>query len=561
MSVQSLEGSRWGSVPALGVIGFAVFAAFMTGAIFLTGTLAWDDGAITLAFARTLSAEGIFALTGASEVVEGTSSPLFALIMAFIFSIVALSFEGMIAAGQFTSLAFLVATLVALNLLLTQHIAEVRPRVSMVLLFAFLPMHLAEVLNGMEMTLLAFLFLVFSDLYLRRSHLVLLVVPLLLLTRFEAVLYLSGAILAHGFFDRKARRYALQIFAATLLGFAVITLARLSYFGTFLPNTIWAKLHAPYSHPGSLTEVLGLKWLGLKEFMTVNLAFILGLSVIALRTGLNPLCRDIRFWLVFGFGVFSFITGKNWGYDGRMFVAALPLFVWVLAAHWSGSAQTTSVQTMLTLVLGGTLAMNAMLFVRNYDTVWTGAVFQGYAAAPETDSSDDLGVTPENFRQTGKTVEALGNIIGLDRIGFMAPDVGGLGLCCDPQRLRVIDLALLTNPTLAQQGYAGFPAQLALEAPDIIETHGVWSYESGIYETAAFQSGYQPIVFRNTMLWLRRDHVDVLRSHPAVKIDTGKSAVALEGVRYHNPEDIFFFVDQKAIEEIGPEFVVFVSEL
>ncbi|MEO0993431.1 MAG: hypothetical protein AAFX62_06445, partial [Pseudomonadota bacterium] len=44
----------------------------------LVGDQAWDDGAITLAFSRTLAEVGLFALTPVSPVVEGSSSLLFA---------------------------------------------------------------------------------------------------------------------------------------------------------------------------------------------------------------------------------------------------------------------------------------------------------------------------------------------------------------------------------------------------------------------------------------------------------------------------------------------------
>ncbi|MEL6220181.1 MAG: hypothetical protein AAFR79_17250, partial [Pseudomonadota bacterium] len=43
----------------------------------LVGDQAWDDGAITLAFSRTLAEVGLFALTH-SPVVEGSSSLLVA---------------------------------------------------------------------------------------------------------------------------------------------------------------------------------------------------------------------------------------------------------------------------------------------------------------------------------------------------------------------------------------------------------------------------------------------------------------------------------------------------
>lgn len=52
------------------------------GIALFTGTYGWDDGAITLAFARTFADPGHIALTPGSEVVEGFSSPLWFLLAA-----------------------------------------------------------------------------------------------------------------------------------------------------------------------------------------------------------------------------------------------------------------------------------------------------------------------------------------------------------------------------------------------------------------------------------------------------------------------------------------------
>ena len=56
------------------IVVFVQFAALFGGSAVLIGDNGWDDGAITLAFARTFARHGLVALTPHSETVEGFSS-------------------------------------------------------------------------------------------------------------------------------------------------------------------------------------------------------------------------------------------------------------------------------------------------------------------------------------------------------------------------------------------------------------------------------------------------------------------------------------------------------
>ncbi|WP_143052479.1 hypothetical protein [Streptomyces sp. cf386] len=87
-------------------LAFGLFCAtFFTHAALalFIGANGWDDGSITLAFARTFADSGQIALTPASETVEGFSSPLWFLLMAGTFRVLPLDFDGMILASQLWS--------------------------------------------------------------------------------------------------------------------------------------------------------------------------------------------------------------------------------------------------------------------------------------------------------------------------------------------------------------------------------------------------------------------------------------------------------------------------
>jgi hypothetical protein len=70
-------------LPAEGWLALCVFAYHLI-YIAIIQDFGWDDGAITLAFSRTLSESGKIALTPYSEVVEGYSSTLWMAAMSFL---------------------------------------------------------------------------------------------------------------------------------------------------------------------------------------------------------------------------------------------------------------------------------------------------------------------------------------------------------------------------------------------------------------------------------------------------------------------------------------------
>jgi hypothetical protein len=542
---------------AIGLLVF--FLGFNIVSLVLVGPYAWDDGTITLAYARTLAENRSFALTGVSEIAEGSSSLLFVFLMAALHAVFHFGFDGLIRASQFVTLFFVVVTLWLVFRELRITIPDVAHRLLLVGLFSLFPVFTTEVHNGMEMSLMAFLLTAFYVAFRNSSAWVYLLVPALLLTRFEAVFYLGFALASYVLFQRDDRRRAFSLGLYTLLVFGVIAIGRWFYFGDVVPNTIHAKLHAPYSLSGTFGEKLLLKSRGLLEFVSVT-AFLL---IPALVGACFPLFRsrrlDLGALLIISFGVFALVSGKNWGYDGRMFLASLPLMLLVLAKginspEFQGHAAvptwlrldrfadaSSAIFWPVALAVVLAIAANYKLLAYNVNAALIGGQFQGMLPGnvgtpasirfiQNAKARDWYGITPANYRLTGLAVEGLRKIVGLEKIVFMAPDVGGLALCC--QQIQIVDSGLLTNTHLARNGYAALPAYLEQIKPEVIETHGMWSQASKIFESRFFLDNYRPLVFNNNFFWIRSDLMPRVMGAPNVVVSEFRRPAAMKGVRY-----------------------------
>lgn len=550
-----------------------VWTLLFATAIGLAGAYAWDDGAITLAFARTLAQNGRFALTPLSEVVEGSSSLLWTGLMAALHHLLRPDFLGFIRLSQLAAWAALALTGVLLFRRLASTGLDGWQRLVLVCLLGLLPNFLAEVLNGMEMTLTAGLLLLFWLGLERRASWTYLVVPLLLLVRFEAIFYLGFALAlatvwvpaAPAAPDNAAgpsfRGWLVRLGLVALLCFGLITLLRWTVFQDLLPNTVWAKMHWPYSVRGDGLRRVGGKLLGLGEFVLVT-APLLALMLLGLwqrRVRAPAMLPGAT--LVLSFAVFGAITGENWGYLGRMCLPCLPLLL-LLAALLQGAAPAefapsrlawlarwrawAAQQGLFRVLVMGLLAMqlgNAMVWAREGLVLVKGAHFQGLlppAVSRAVDGrlpgirGDWSGMTPANYRVTGEAVDRLRQKLGLPSLVYMVPDVGGVGLCCEA--LRIVDSALLTHRTLARQGFAALPAVLAQERPDVIETHSLWTVVTDLYALPQFQRDYRPLVWDNTLLWLRQDHHARLMAQSEGRRQRLNPQDGLPGVRYAEAE-------------------------
>ncbi len=230
---------------------FGSILAIHTLLAFAVGEVAWDDGYITLAFARTFAETGHIGLTPFSEVVEGATSPLWFLGMAGVYGLGAKSFYGFHLASQLgAALCAAVAAVLLYRLL--------RPAAPVAAWWiAFLALLLGpfrtETANGMEMTLLCVLILGMVTLIRDKKDqpltgLVTLaaVVPLV---RLEAAGYVVAGALSLVLLSRHLRVGA-AIIASSLLSILLVSYGRFVVFGTVgLTNTMIAKQLSPYSPP------------------------------------------------------------------------------------------------------------------------------------------------------------------------------------------------------------------------------------------------------------------------------------------------------------------------
>ncbi|SPB16030.1 hypothetical protein NOV72_03228 [Caballeronia novacaledonica] len=532
---------------ATGFLFVVAYAALSLAAIALVGPYGWDDGAITVAYAQTLGRHGIFALTPVSASAEGTSSLLMTAMLAIGQWLLHPGFLEAIRAAQLLSFIALSATLVLVWRALQPSLPNSTHRLIVVCLLGLLPACQAEIVNGMEMTLFALLLFAFVLFWRAQSTLAYALLPLLLLVRFEAVFYLGFALGWMVLFCRQDRPRALRMCVWLALCFLLLTIWRYWFFGALLPNTILAKLQPPYSKKG--WDGILEKLRGLKDFLFVNAALLIGMYL-SRKDAQERRPDPMPVLLILAFGVFALISGRNWGYTGRMFVAVLPVFVLALAERFATMRRPRVLRGLL-LCLAGTFLFNMAVLRQNIDTIILGAAMRGVLPASLNAAADAArnrawhespgdwrGVTPQNFAMTGTSVDHLRAYLGQPTLKFMTPDVGGAGLCCE--HLEILDSGLLTNPSLARRGYAALAGYLNEERPEVIETHGIWSRDSGIYSLAEFETNYLPAVFDGTLFWLRHDVLQRLVAR----------GMAADSVRPENLRDVRYLGDSHDVSHL-----------
>lgn len=539
MSIQKNKSSSIGFLQIISVFLISAYIIINTVFIYYVGAYAWDDGSITLAYGQTIGNCGKFALTGASEIVEGSSSIVLTFMAAVVTKILHLDFYEIITWSQINTLIFAVITFVLTHKILKPMFQNKSYALLITSLIALFPMYTIEIMNGMEMTIFSVLLLLFVISFEQKSKWLYLVIPLLLLTRFETIFYIIFALSALFLFNKNERRYIFHIIIYTLLLFIIFSLLRYVYFGDFMPNTIWAKLNPPYSYPDFIGKIYK-KIAGGIEFLTVfNLVFI-GIFLFLVKKNKEKEIYDIKLWLILSFFAFSLIAGKNWGYSGRMFLAILPIMVIFLTSQVLGLVNIKiqivnetrewifsekSRFYMMVSILSMALVLNSMLFIDNVKTALIGGFHQNRylpsiinkKLAAKYSNNISFGVTPENYRITGLAVDEARKSLNLDVIKFMVPDVGGLGLCCE--KINVIDSALLTNSFLAKNGYEKFEKLLMSENPDIIETHGIWSKVTDIYSSNYFKNNYVPIILNETFFWLNKKYIGDFSKNANIKVE------------------------------------------
>jgi hypothetical protein len=465
----------------------------------LIGDNGWDDGAITVAFARTLARHGRVALTPGSEMVEGFSSVSW-LVLNALAALARLSYHAALTISQLLS----VLSIGACTVLLARSCALVRLgrlfSTLTVIAFATWGCSFAEAGNGMEMGLLgAACLLVMNELLSPRPRLLLLgaAVVLAVTTRFEAVLYVG--LLGLAVFSVPGRR-AFWVIVSTGLGtVALLTIFRLVTFSDFLPNTFWAKRWPPYAAFGLRDRLVGGVEL-LRFFVGPIVVLVLaGRAGFSLRGTLRTRGQAIAIVAapIVGAVVMGVVTGRHWGYRGRMPYFAFPptlLLLSLLFSDWIDARKTR----LGVAAAVGSLASAVAVSMGAFPTGALGDAFKHRS----------YGVTPHAYAESGQVFRRFAAAAGLSHASILTSDVGGLALCCD--ELKIVDLASLSNRRLAHEGPAAIGGVLDAESPDLIEAHWKWAAVGELYDQPIFRAHYAPAFAGGTKLWIRNDLADAI---------------------------------------------------
>jgi hypothetical protein len=475
------------------------------------GANGWDDGAITLAFSKTFSENGIIALTPSSPEVEGFSSPFWFILVAAINWIHALGFDAIITAGQLLACAF--AALSAVILFRILRSVDGRPLVAAAVSVAVISVgpFLQESFNGMEMNALTaaalYMFYCISGGKLAAAAIFAALFPFI---RLEAAVYVAVAALVMLLMQEKHRRTGVYLLVGVVLGVCLITALRISVFESFLPNTILAKRWPPYSPDGfvgfarmrfkvavelaCILLVPGIFFaLGLLSYEG-NLAHRLRAAVKGFKTStLGDPAFAFGALYVIGVGLTNIAIGKNWGYYGRMEGSAIPIAVIIVGCMFNGfpwirqKGRSASVNVAI-------LAAVLLIGIIQSDFYTPGLGSTATQPAPGS---------PAYFRLRAEIYERIRVVLGQSTLSVLTPDMGGTSLCC--RQLKILDLALLANPELANEGYSGIDKYIANNLPDVIETHSPWSEASGIEHASSFVTHYKRVTIEGLPLHVRSD--------------------------------------------------------
>jgi hypothetical protein len=498
----------------------------------LVGDNGWDDGAITLAFARTFAQHGRIALTSSSEVVEGFSTVSWFLLNGGV-ALVRPSYHGAILASQLLSVFSICASTVLLARSCSLLGFDKLFSYLTVLLFAGWGCSFFEASNGMEMGLLAVAFLLMvNELLSPRPRLPWLAagVVLAVTTRFEALAYV--ALLASAVLLLRQRRAFWVIFLTTAATVVVLSTWRLVVFADLVPNTYWAKRWPPYAEFDALGRLIGA--VELPRFFVVPLVVLallprFGFDLAGALRGRRPACLLLAA-PVLGAILVGGLVGRHWGYDGRMPYFAFPLVLLLFSLTFSPWVQARRSNLRIAVTVGaGLCSLGASL--QSLPTSELAAALDG----------GSFGVSPRTYAETAQVVRRVAAAAELAHPTVLTPDVGGLALCCD--ELRVVDLSLLSNRLLARRGYAALPELLAAESPEVIEAHGPWASLGHLYALPYFRAHYLPAFAGATKLWVEREVAQAIASRGRgclVPVDHDELRVALAEHRYagqDTPED------------------------
>jgi hypothetical protein len=316
-----------------------------------------------------------------------------------------------------------------------------------------------------------------------------LLVVLLFMTRPDGILYLPllPVVLA---LARGGRRRTLLVYSLVVgLGFGLLTLFRLAYFGDVLPNTYYAKRGPLWELASSTLDSAGLLLGGGSMLLIGTVALVAGSFVcywLAERAGRLKELWSIPLVALWGATAISWIAYEalptDWMPEFRF---ATPLFL---------LAPITVITTLARAAqVSGRATAGARWWVSSLAVVAVGVA----ATVGWVRSSSFRSFPPVPFEHAlalSERLEGVARLSGRDRVSVLLPDIGG-PLWRD--RLDVVDLAGLTDPVIARTLVPSRPDFhdyiLGEIQPGLIWLHGRWVEAADLQADSRFGKQYRLI--------------------------------------------------------------------
>jgi hypothetical protein len=356
-----------------------------------------------------------------------------------------------------------------------------------------------ETFNGMEMNLALFLFLFLV--YILTSNFdrwiqflsAWIVASLFLATRFEAPFALAALLIGCAL-GRNSRpkcpklSFLVALSVACCGSFLGLELWRRQKFGLWMPNTIYAKLWWPYQPQyQSLRGLITNRAHATMEVAVVLLAPLLVTLIVSARSWtrnrptitVHPIIGSLALATI----LFGLIFGKNLGHRGRMTEYLMPFALLFLIVILIRVSRTRSHMWAALLTIG-------VIHLALWSTLVYRLTYRG----------DSVPIA--KYEKEGLAAEVVRSALHRDSLTILIPDVGGASLCCN--KLRILDIALLTNPELAREGYTQLGEYFTSNRPDIVVVAEGWSIASGIYNKGLLDR-YSMVQVHDSRLFVRND--------------------------------------------------------
>jgi hypothetical protein len=286
-------------------------------------------------------------------------------------------------------------------------------------------------------------------------------------TRPEGALAAAGAALAGGAAARDPLRGLAGVAGALIGGVGLVAL-RLTWLGTWIPNTVAAKWAGPAGWPrGWLDGTVGL--------VLTGWVFV---ALLSMEPAKNRHLRGAVVAMAVAWTL-TVLSGGDWMYHARFLAPWVPA---VLAL--SARALFDEVPSRIGPWMRAGLAVAGVSVLSHTMVYPTVPLQHGLARGPL-------------YHQIG--TEACG------RTSVATPDVGGV-LWATPN-VRVIDLAGLVDIHGRKGGPGGWVARIRSERPAVVDLHDGWAARTGLSDTVLSGLGYRTLCRRGNLassptLWL-----------------------------------------------------------